>query len=354
MTLRALVPAGVAPAVGRMAPDGLRAGPLLPVANAPILAHVLGALARAGVTQVVVPASPALAAPVTKLVAAGVPWGLEVDVVPAGPDGSLAQALAAAAPILAGAPFVLHPGDGLLHHDLAGLVARLAMEGPDVLLLAHRGALGGRRQLALASAGAVTAGPGLHLADAALFGAGALARAGAREALAALAPGAGVGAVGGALRTAGGRVEVHPVAGWQRYDGDLHTLLAMNRSVLDAQPGDEAAAACAAADCEVQGRVRIHPTAHVESTVVRGPAVIGARARVLDAYVGPYTAIGDGVRVEGAEIEHSILLAGASVLHIGGRLEASVVGRDARVLRDFALPRAVRLHLGDGAEVALR
>jgi glucose-1-phosphate thymidylyltransferase len=99
--------------------------------------------------------------------------------------------------------------------------------------------------------------------------------------------------------------------------------------------------------------VVIHPTAHLESSVIRGPVIIGAGARVVDAYVGPYTAIGDGVRVEGAEIEHSIILSGASILHIGGRLEASVVGRDAKVYRDFSLPRALRLQVGDGVEVAL-
>ena len=61
--------------------------------------------------------------------------------------------------------------------------------------------------------------------------------------------------------------------------------------------------------------------------MVRGPAVIGAGAMLEDAYIGPYTSIGDGVRVEGAEIEHSIVLAGAVIEHLGGRLEASVVGR---------------------------
>ena len=44
---------------------------------------------------------------------------------------------------------------------------------------------------------------------------------------------------------------------------------------------------------------------------------------------------------------------GASITHIGGRLVGSVVGRDARVFRDFSLPRALRLNVGDGGEVAL-
>jgi hypothetical protein len=57
--------------------------------------------------------------------------------------------------------------------------------------------------------------------------------------------------------------------------------------------------------------------------------------------------------MDGAEIERSIVLAGASILHVGGRLVASVVGRDARIFRDFAMPRAMRLQVGDGDEIAL-
>jgi glucose-1-phosphate thymidylyltransferase len=82
--------------------------------------------------------------------------------------------------------------------------------------------------------------------------------------------------------------------------------------------------------------------------------VIGANATILDAFFGPYTAIGGGARIEGAEIEHSIVCSGAEVLHVGARLESSVVGRDARVARVFSVPRGVRLHIGDGASVVLQ
>jgi glucose-1-phosphate thymidylyltransferase len=99
--------------------------------------------------------------------------------------------------------------------------------------------------------------------------------------------------------------------------------------------------------------VLIDRTATVRSSMVTGPAVIGPHATVVDAYLGPYTSIGAGARVEGAEIERSIVAPGASVMHIGGRLVSSLVGRDARIYRDFSLPRALRLWVGEGDEVAL-
>jgi glucose-1-phosphate thymidylyltransferase len=91
----------------------------------------------------------------------------------------------------------------------------------------------------------------------------------------------------------------------------------------------------------------------VESSVIIGPAIVGPGALVVESYIGPYTSIGAHAHIEGAEVERSIILAGASIMHVGGRLVASVVGRDARVARDFSLPRAMRLTVGDGGEVVL-
>jgi glucose-1-phosphate thymidylyltransferase len=59
------------------------------------------------------------------------------------------------------------------------------------------------------------------------------------------------------------------------------------------------------------------------------------------------------VVIDGAEVEHSIVFSGAEVRFVGTRLETSIIGQRARVTRSFAVPRAVRLSIGDGAEVML-
>ena len=86
---------------------------------------------------------------------------------------------------------------------------------------------------------------------------------------------------------------------------------------------------------------------------MRGPAVIGPGARLHSAYVGPFTSIAADVLIEGAEIENSIVLAGASVAHLNTRIEGSIIGPGARVFRDFRLPRAMRLNIGQGAELVV-
>ena len=63
-------------------------------------------------------------------------------------------------------------------------------------------------------------------------------------------------------------------------------------------------------------------------SVVRGPAIIGRGAVIENAYVGPFTAIGDGVTIRGSEIEHSIILEGSAVTDVGARIESSLLGRE--------------------------
>jgi glucose-1-phosphate thymidylyltransferase len=99
--------------------------------------------------------------------------------------------------------------------------------------------------------------------------------------------------------------------------------------------------------------VQADPSATLERSTIRGPVLIGAGARLLDAWIGPYTSIGDDVCVEGAEVENSIVLDGARISHLDRRLEASVIGPGATIYRDFRLPRALRLHVGAGARVSL-
>jgi glucose-1-phosphate thymidylyltransferase len=152
------------------------------------------------------------------------------------------------------------------------------------------------------------------------------------------------------LVDSGLRVEPHVVRGWWKDTGRLEDMLEANRLVLDTiQPRVEGELI----DSQVDGRVIVEPGARLERSAVRGPAVIGAGARLTDCYVGPYTAIGEGCTIENAEVEHSILLAGASISGLEGRMESSLLGRNVKIGRDHRQPRAYRFLVGDNSEIGI-
>ena len=99
--------------------------------------------------------------------------------------------------------------------------------------------------------------------------------------------------------------------------------------------------------------VIVEAGARLERTTVRGPAIIGAGARLSDCYVGPYTAIGEGCVIEQSEVEHSILLAGCSVRKLDGRMESSLLGRDVKISGGDRQPRAYRFLVGDNSELSI-
>ena len=86
---------------------------------------------------------------------------------------------------------------------------------------------------------------------------------------------------------------------------------------------------------------------------MRGPAIVGAGARIADAYVGPYTAIGSGVTITGSEIEHSIVLEGSEIRDLHARMEASLLGRNVTLTRSAGMPKTLRFLVGDNSTIEI-
>jgi glucose-1-phosphate thymidylyltransferase len=323
------------------------------VANRPIVEHVLDALELAGVDEVIVASSVALAGDIREcLDARDKRDGLPIRYVQQEAPLELTDALRLAAPVVGDLPCIVHLATGLLDEPLAPFVNRIR-DTPDVVLIVHQApASDGHLSAAtreVLNRVELNADHGLGMAGVWLFGPGALPLVSASRVR--LNGELDVTMLRERSALAGGALHLEPADAWRQYGGNPIDLLELNRIALD-RLETGLRRPCNNGN-RIEGRVWIHEAASVRASVIIGPTVIGPGARITDAYIGPYTSIGERARVEGAEIERSIISAGASVTHVGGRLVASVVGREARVFRDFSLPRALRLRVGDGTEVAL-
>src|SRR6185437_13810234 len=107
-------------------------------------------------------------------------------------------------------------------------------------------------------------------------------------------------------------------------------------------------------ESRIEGKVIIEPGVVVERSVIRGPVVIGAGARVVHAYVGPFTSIGPNCDIRDSEIEHSIVLEGSRISDLANRVEDSLIGRNCKITRMPVKPTAYRFMLGDNSEVGIR
>jgi glucose-1-phosphate thymidylyltransferase len=330
---------------------------LVPVANKPVLFYGIEAMAAAGIRDVGIIVAPETAAEIEAVTGDGSRFGVSITYIPQDEPLGLAHAVLTAEQFLGDSPFVMYLGDNLLRDGIAELVDAFRSEQPDALILLtpvpdpeHYGVaeLNGDGNVAR-----LVEKPPEPQTDLALVGVYMFTPA-VFEAARSIEPsGRGELEITDAIQhlvDSGRRVDPHIVRGWWKDTGQVQDMLEANRLILD---DIEERVEGELVESRVEGRVAIEPGARLERTTVRGPAIIGRGARLTDAYIGPYTAIGDGVVIEKAEIEHAIVLEGSSVCDLEGRIEASLIGKNVTIGRSPALPRAYRFVVGDNAEIAI-
>jgi glucose-1-phosphate thymidylyltransferase len=153
------------------------------------------------------------------------------------------------------------------------------------------------------------------------------------------------------LLDSGKSVRSHILKRWWLDTGKKDDLLEANRVVLD-ELVDEDLQGEIDETSRVAGRVSLARGAQVRGSTIRGPAVIGEGTVIENSFIGPYSSIGSGCLIKEAAIEHSVILDGTKIMEIE-RIEDSVIGRNARVSRKSRSSHALRLMIGDDAEVTL-
>ncbi len=330
---------------------------LVPVANKPVLFYGIEALVDAGVTEIGIIIAPETGQEIREAAGDGSAFGAEITYIVQDEPAGLAHAVLTAEEFIGGSPFVMYLGDNLLADGLRGLVETFRAEQPDALILLtsvpdpeHYGVaeLDGERIVRLVEKPkdppSNLALVGVYLFQPAIF-----------EAARALEPSwRGELEITEAIQSLiedDHRVQSEVVTGWWKDTGQLADMLEANRLVLEElEPRLEGEIDAAS---KVEGRVVVEAGAKLVGSTVRGPAVIGAGAHLEHAYVGPYTSIGENVRVCRAEIEHSIVLSGSVVEDLGTRMEASLLGREVKLTRSDGMPKTLRMLVGDKSEIEL-
>ena len=335
---------------------------LVPVANKPVLFYGIEAMAQAGIEQVCIVIAPETGDEIRQVVGGGERFGVRVEYIVQDEPLGLAHAVLTAEPFLGEDPFVMYLGDNLLQGGISDLVAAFREHEPDALILLtpvpdpHNYGVAELSQAPTGEIGSVVRlveKPAEPATDLALVGVYMFTSA-IHDAARAIEPsGRGELEITDAIQhlvDSGLRVEPHIVRGWWKDTGRLEDMLEANRLILDNLTSSIEGELI---DSQVDGRVVIEPGAVLERTTVRGPAIVGAGAQLRDCYIGPYTAVGSGCRIQNAEVEHSILLERSSVCDLDGRMESSLLGRNVTVRRGNRQPRAYRFMVGDNSDIAI-
>jgi glucose-1-phosphate thymidylyltransferase len=330
---------------------------LVPVANKPVLFYGIESLAAAGIRDIAIVVGDTQAE-IRAAVGDGSAWGVRVTYIEQDAPRGLAHAVLISEPFIGNDPFVMYLGDNLLNKGIEKFVDEFTREKPAAQILLARvpdPQMFGVAELSDGRVVRLIEKPKEPKSDLALVGVYMFSPA-VFDAVKSIAPSGRneleITDAIQALIDRGLEVRPHIVDGWWKDTGKLEDMLEANRLILetierriDGSVDDQS---------RVEGKVIIEAGAIVERSVIRGPVIVGARAQIVNAFVGPFTSIMNDAEVRDSEIEHSILLEGSTISNLANRVEDSLIGKNVKIYRLPVKPSAYRFMLGDNSEVGIR
>jgi glucose-1-phosphate thymidylyltransferase len=333
---------------------------LVPVANKPVLFYAIEAIVEAGITDIGIIVGDTRAE-IRAAVGDGAKFGARITYIEQSAPLGLAHAVMIAEEFLAGSPFVMYLGDNLIAGGITGLVDEFRSLGcnseillaevptPEQFGVAELTPDGKVRRLVEKPKEPQSnlALVGVYMFDAHIF-----------ESVRRIKPsGRGELEITDAIQDLIDRgLDVHPhiVRGWWKDTGKLEDMLEANRIVLEGLTAGRGATLGAIGErSRIEGRVQLGEGVELIDSLVRGPVVIGDGARIENAFIGPYTSIGERCKVVCCEVENSIILADSEIRDIPLRVDGSLIGRNVRIVKTDFKPKAYRFMLGDNSEVGI-
>jgi len=330
---------------------------LVPVANKPVLFYGIEAIAEAGIRDIGIVVGDTQAE-IRAAVGDGDRWGVRVEYIEQDAPRGLAHAVKISREYIGDEPFVMYLGDNLLNKGITQFVREFDRQKPAAQILLTRvpdPQMFGVAQLENGKVVRLVEKPKEPIGDLALVGVYMFGPE-VFESVNRIKPSfrneLEITDAIQDLIDRGLTVRPHVVDGWWKDTGKLEDMLEANRLILDTF--ERRIEGVVDADSRVEGKVVVEQGAFIERSVIRGPAIIARGARIVGAYVGPFTSIGNDVVIQDSEIEHSIVLEGSCVRDLANRVIDSLIGRNVRIFREPVKPSAYRFMLGDNSEVGIR
>jgi glucose-1-phosphate thymidylyltransferase len=330
---------------------------LVPVANKPVLFYGIEALVGAGIKDIGIVVGDTHAE-IRAAVGDGSRWGVRVTYITQDAPLGLAHAVKISRDFIGTDPFVMYLGDNLLDKGITHFVEEFGRERPAAQILLTKvpdPQMFGVAELRNGHVVRLVEKPKEWIGDLALVGVYMFGPQ-VFDAVNRITPSfRNELEITDAIQDLidhGLTVRPHIVEGWWKDTGKLEDMLEANRLILDTF--ETRVEGSVDTESRIEGKVVIEPGAVVERSTIRGPAIIGQGARIVQAYVGPFTSIMSGVEVQETEIEHSIVLEGSSLRNLANRVTDSLIGKNVRIYREPVKPSAYRFMLGDNSEVGIR
>ncbi len=292
---------------------------LLPIANKPILFHIIEKVVRAGIKDIGIIVGDTCDE-IEAAVGNGSRWDAAVTYIHQQEPLGLAHAVKVAGVFLKDDDFLMILGDNLLEMELDAFIDFFYSSRSNACILLHKvpnpssfgiAVIDGTNVKRLVEKPKEYIGDlaiiGVYMFDSTIFPAIEEIKPSFREEL----------EITDAIQRLidrGGKVSYQPTAGWWKDTGSPQDMLEANRLALS--------------DMASKTSLAYENGITVSDSMIIEPVVIGENARIIKSVIGPFVSVGSSVTIEKCTIEDSIVMEGTKLENINHSIKESLIGRN--------------------------
>lgn len=333
---------------------------LIPLGVKPMIFYVIENIVESGIDEIgiVINKNDEL---LKQVVGNGSRWGAKIEYIIQEELTGLGSAIMSARNYIGGDPFILYLGDNIIKYDLNQLVEKYFNSNLNALLLLSKvdypqkfgvpEIKGGKiarveeRPMHPKSEFAVA---GVYIYDSNAFKAMDSIRLSERGQYE-------ISDIHNYYINSDLKLDYQEIGKWWKDRGKPEDLLEGNKFVLENcvfEAGREFNEGEIIGSAKIEGKVGIGKGTRIMGrTLIRGPVAIGEKCLIKDSYIGPYTSVGNLSEINGAEIEHSLLMDNVNIF-TKEKIVNSVIGRNSSVISgEDNLPRGRKLIMGENSVV---
>lgn len=329
---------------------------LLPLANKPILFHIIEKVVRAGLHDIGIIVGDTREE-VKKIVGNGDRWGVNISYIDQPIPLGLAHAVKTASEFLMEDDFLMVLGDNVFNMDLNKLIDNFYSNNANSALLLHKVENPSQYGVAVVEDTRIinlVEKPtkfvsdliitGVYIFDKSILTAIDNIRPSQRGELEI------TDAVQNQLET-GGKVTFELIQGWWKDTGKLQDILEANRLMLDEI--DREFKTLPQSDSIFMGKIQIGKNVIIKNSIIMGPVAIADDTTIINCYIGAYTSVGKAVSANDCEIDNCIILENTKIDGIRKRISGSLIGRNVQIKALHKRPLTHTFLIGDNSEIYL-